>query len=188
MNSFESLVATLLRRDGYWVRQSFKVDLTRADKQAIRRPSSPRWELDLVAYKAESNIIRIVECKSYLDSVGVTFQAFDKPHGKHAARYKLFNEPTLRKIVFARTVDQLLTSGACRPHPRVELCLACGKIKNETDRSQLQKLFTKNRWLLFDDDWIRRRLRSLASDLYEDDVATVVAKLLLKEDLQGNKK
>ena len=32
MDSFESLVATLLGREGFWVRSSFKVELTKAEK------------------------------------------------------------------------------------------------------------------------------------------------------------
>jgi len=36
--------------DGYWVRTSVKVDLTKEEKVQIGRPSSPRWELDIVGY------------------------------------------------------------------------------------------------------------------------------------------
>jgi len=53
MNAFEALIALLLRRQGYWVQTSFKVKLTKAEKRRIGRPSSPRWELDLVAYIKE---------------------------------------------------------------------------------------------------------------------------------------
>jgi hypothetical protein len=50
LDSFEQLVAAVLDRAGYWVRMSVKVNLTPEDKRAIGRPSSPRWEIDVVAY------------------------------------------------------------------------------------------------------------------------------------------
>jgi len=59
MDSFEALIESLLEREGFWVRSSFKVNLTKADKRAISRPSCPRWEIDLVAYKSESNELRL---------------------------------------------------------------------------------------------------------------------------------
>lgn len=54
MDSFESVVSTILERDGYWVKSTFKVGLTKEEKREIGRPSSPRWELDLVAYKGST--------------------------------------------------------------------------------------------------------------------------------------
>jgi len=65
MDAFESLVAMLLRHDGYWTIPSFKVNLTKEEKRAIGRHSSPRWELDLIAYKGSTNEILAVECKSF---------------------------------------------------------------------------------------------------------------------------
>jgi hypothetical protein len=47
MDAFESLIATLLRRDGYWVETSVKVSLMPEEKHAIGRQSSPRWEIDV---------------------------------------------------------------------------------------------------------------------------------------------
>ncbi len=42
MDAFESLTKTPLEREGFWVRSSFKVNLTKEDKKAIGRPSCPR--------------------------------------------------------------------------------------------------------------------------------------------------
>ncbi|HEY0160965.1 MAG TPA: helix-turn-helix domain-containing protein [Thermoanaerobaculia bacterium] len=55
MDAFEQLVATVLDRNGYWVRTSVKVALTPEEKREIGRPSSPRWELDVVAYCGLTN-------------------------------------------------------------------------------------------------------------------------------------
>jgi hypothetical protein len=40
MDSFEQVIATLLQRQGYWTMTSLKVELTKAEKQKIGRPSS----------------------------------------------------------------------------------------------------------------------------------------------------
>ena len=77
MDAFEDLIATLLEKDGFWVQTTFKVELTKEEKKEIGRPSSPRWKLDLIAYKASTNDILAVECKSYLDSYGVRLSGFD---------------------------------------------------------------------------------------------------------------
>ena len=63
MDAFEQLVSEILWMDGYWVRTSVKVELTKKEKKAIGRPSSPRWELDIVAYSGRDNLLRVVECK-----------------------------------------------------------------------------------------------------------------------------
>ena len=89
MDAFEQVVAEVLWREGYWVRTSVKVELTKEDKRAIQLPSSPRWELDVVAYRARDNHLKVVECKSYLDSPGVRLRAFDPLNDKDASRFKL---------------------------------------------------------------------------------------------------
>ncbi len=42
MDAFEHLVSEILWAQGYWVRTSVKVALTKEEKVAIGRPSSPR--------------------------------------------------------------------------------------------------------------------------------------------------
>ena len=177
MDAFESLVATLLRRDGYWIWPSFKVELTKADKVAIGKPSSPRWEIDLVAYKGSTNEVLAIECKSYLDSGGVLFRngCFDPPQ-----RYKLFSDARLRGVVLDRLVAQLQESGACAAAPARELWLVAGHINRRTDRPAMDAHFTTSGWRLRDDEWLRGRLLAAAGAGWENDVAHVVAKLLLK--------
>ena len=45
---FRTVVGEIICLEGYWVRASVKVELTKEEKMAIGRPSSPRWELDIV--------------------------------------------------------------------------------------------------------------------------------------------
>src|SRR2546427_7588815 len=92
MDSFEQVIASILERNGFWTRTAVKVDLTPEDKRAIGRASSPRWELDVVAYRGSDNLLRVIECKSYLDSYGVRAATFAGKNQKDVTHYKLFFE------------------------------------------------------------------------------------------------
>lgn len=179
MDSFEQLVSEILWMDGYWVQTSVKVELTKEEKRAIGRPSSPRWELDIVAYSGRENLLRVVECKSLLDSSGVRATAFDGSDPKRANRYKLFNDRVLREVVLNRLGIQLAECGACRPDPRIRLSLACGRVY-ESGRTKLRAHFAANDWDLWDEPWLREKLNRMAQLGYENQVSAVVSKLLLK--------
>lgn len=71
MGAFEQVVSEMLWRDGFWVQTSVKVDLKKEDKKRVGKPTMPRPELDIVAYKGSDNSLYVVECKSYLNSRGV---------------------------------------------------------------------------------------------------------------------
>ena len=178
MDAFESIVATLLMRDGFWVQTSLKVNLTAEDKLKIDRKTSPRWELDVVAYRPGDNLLRVVECKSYLDSGGVSMGAFDSST-RFSNRFKLFNEPDTREVVLKRLVAQMIDSKAICENPTIKLCLAAGRVVN-TDAGRLREHCAANDWLLFDHEWLESELHKLAEDGYENAVAAVTAKLLLR--------
>ncbi|HEY0100340.1 MAG TPA: hypothetical protein VGB76_15445 [Pyrinomonadaceae bacterium] len=178
MEAFETLVAALLERKGYWTRVSVKVELTKEEKRKIGRPSAPRWELDVIAYKAATNELYVVECKSYLDSTGVKLSSFDGSNEKGAARYKLFNDLTLRRVVFNRLSLQLVEAGFCPSKPKITLCLAAGNTYQ--DASLLRQHFERNDWVLWDGDWVRRELAELSKSGYDNTVAAIVSKLLLR--------
>ncbi len=180
VDAFEQLVSEILWMEGYWVRTSVKVELTKEEKKAIGRPSSPRWELDIVAYSGRENLLRAVECKSYLDSRGVALRAFDGNDERFAERFKLFGDDKLRNVVLARLCQQFEASGACQPDPVVKLCLACGQIASEADGEGLHKHFADKGWELWDERWLRERLRVMSERGYENQVSAVVAKLLLR--------
>ncbi|MFO1237448.1 MAG: hypothetical protein U1F24_10655 [Alphaproteobacteria bacterium] len=177
MDAFEQVVAEILWREGYWVRTSVKVELTKEEKRKIGLPSAPRWELDVVAYNARGNCLKVVECKSYLDSRGVRLCGFDAAHAD-ATRYKLFNSAPLREVVFGRLCKQFEEVGACLPGVTIQLCLACGRIASDADREGLRQLFSKQGWELWDEEWLVQRLRHMANGGYENQVSAVVAKLL----------
>jgi hypothetical protein len=165
--------------EGYWVRTSVKVELTKEEKRLIGLPSAPRRELDIVAYNARDNVLRVVECKSYFDSAGVRASAFDGSND-HATRYKLFNKADLRNVVFNRLCLQLAEVGACREGAQVKLSLAAGKVRNEADRVAIRAHFDAQGWEFWDEQWLRERLERMAKRGYENQVSAVVAKLLLR--------
>jgi hypothetical protein len=125
VDAFEQLAADLFWAEGYWVRNSVKVELTRADKHAIGKPSSPRWEIDLVAYKPFTNELLALECKSYLDSGGVHAAHFLEG-SKYAHRYKLFHDAKLRRVVLSRLKQQFVDAGLCQDDAVVQLGLVHG--------------------------------------------------------------
>jgi hypothetical protein len=180
MDAFEQLVSEILWVEGYWVRTSVKVELTKDEKRKIGRPSSPRWELDIVAYSGRDNLLKIIECKSYLDSRGVKLRAFDGSDAKSAERFKLFAEDKTRTVILNRLKLQFAESGACRANAEVKLCLACGRIATDTDRAGLHTHFAEKGWELWDEPWLRERLKRMSDQGYENQVSAVVAKLLLR--------
>ena len=180
MEAFETLIAALLERKGYWTRLSVKVDLTKEEKRKIGRPSAPRWELDVIAYKAATNMLFVVECKSYLDSAGVRLSSFDGSSKKDSVRFKLFNDLELREVVFNRLTNQLLESGFCASAPQITLCLAAGNIYQDVDR--LRDHFDRNDWLLWDGNWVRQELAELSKSGYDNTTAAIVTKLLLRPE------
>lgn len=180
MDAFEQLVSDALWSEGCWAETEVKVGLTKEEKHQIGRPSCPRWELDVVGYAPSSNTLRVIECKSYLDSTGVAASDIITPNPTKAQRYKLFTDANLRQVVLRRLALQFTELRACLPNPTVTFGLACGKFKSPTDRDQLRDYFRLQGWELLDDEWLRSHLRSMATGSYENKTSAVVAKLLMR--------
>ncbi|MEQ8369302.1 MAG: hypothetical protein RIE31_08040 [Alphaproteobacteria bacterium] len=179
MDAFETLVSEIFWRKGFWVQNNLKVELTKEEKRKIGRPTAPRWELDVVAYKGGLNELLVVECKSYIDWVGVSFAAFEEG-GLHSSRYKLFNDSTLRTLVLDRLKQQLCRTGLVAANPTITLALACEKIRNDKDREKIRAHFDTQGWELFDEAWLQDELKEMSKGSYENSAAAVVAKLLLR--------
>jgi hypothetical protein len=183
MNAFETVVASILQRQGFWTQTNVKVLLSKEEKRRIDRASTPRWELDVVAYSGRDNELRIVECKSFLDSAGVDCALFNGTNLKDVPRYKLFCDDTLREVVLSRLERQLVDAGFCPAGPKIKLCLAAGKIqKRAGGEAWLQKHFNSRDWILYGPAAIKRELEALQDSGYENDVASIVAKILLRGD------
>ncbi|KUO56336.1 MAG: hypothetical protein APF78_01850 [Sphingomonadales bacterium BRH_c3] len=178
MDAFEKLAADIFWDEGYWVRTGVKVELTREEKIRIGRHSSPRWEIDLIAYRAATNELLALECKSYLDSGGVHAAHF-LPGSKYAHRYKLFHDPVLRETVLERLRLQCVERGLCPADVTVRLGLIYGHVTRH-NAPLLAEIFRKGDWLLFGPDWLRAHLGRMSAGSYENSTAAVVAKLLLR--------
>jgi len=182
MDSFEQVVSEILWNEGLWVWRSFKVELTAKDKADIGRPTSPRWEIDIVAYDAPGNVVHVIECKSYFDNPGIGTRWLREefsPSKSKTGFLKLFREVQLKNVVFRRLAGQLVEEKRCRPNPTLRLGLACGHTKKSA-RDELKKHFEVKGWDLYDEEWLRSKLRETAKRGYENQVSTVVAKILLR--------
>jgi hypothetical protein len=183
MDSFEHVIAAILQRRGYWTQTSLKVGLTTEEKKAVGRPSSPRWEIDVVGYRGASNQLIALECKSFLDSSGVSVRTFEGKNTKDESKYKLFFDDTLRTVVLGRLVHQLVDEGFCAKSPSVSFGLAAGKVAG--DAGVLRTYFDKHKWDLWTPDIIRAEIRKLRDIKYENNVATIVAKILLRDEVEA---
>jgi hypothetical protein len=119
-----------------------------------------------------------MECKSLLDSPGVPCSAFDGKNPEKQRRYKLFFDDTLRSIVLKRLEQQFVAGGFCQKEPTVSLGLAAGKIYGSED--WLRLYFEKKGWPFMGPTQIRTELRALRECGYENTIAAIVAKLLLR--------
>lgn len=179
MDHFEGIIKTLLEHDGYWVRQSFKVNLTKEEKRATGKHSIPRPEIDLLAFRPRENRVIALEVKSYLDSPGVRVPDLELTHEVAEGRYKLFTCEKYRCIVLKRLADDLVQLGMCDPEPEIMLGLVVGKIyQSRTD--DLRDLFSKRGWLFWSPEDVRDRVKALAAKDYENDPAIISAKILVR--------
>ena len=178
MDAFEQLAADIFWNEGYWVRTSVKVELTREEKIRIGKHSTPRWEIDLIAYRATTNELLALECKSYLDSGGVHAAHFE-PGAKYAHRYKLFHDALLCDTVLERLRLQCVERGLCPADVTARLGLIYGHA-TDGNAALLKSKFEAERWELFDAEWLLGNLKKMAVGSYENSTAAVVAKLLLR--------
>jgi hypothetical protein len=134
----------------------------------------------VLAYKARNNEILAIECKSFIDSPGVSADSLK--NGKNKERYKLFNDETLREVVLNRLKSQLIESGSCAKKTKVKLCLAAGNVVNERNRGELLEYFNKKGWGFYSDIWVKEKLIKFSSSGYENEIAIVTTKILTRKN------
>jgi hypothetical protein len=178
MDAFEQIVEGLFRHKGFWTQIGYKIDVLPEEKRAIGKPSMPRPEIDILAYKPVTNDLWWIECKSYMDSYGVSYQSF-KPNGKGAERYKIFTNDRYREIVSQALLRQVtdVERPLVLPHPRLHFCLVAGKVR-ENEREDLRNHFKNRDWTLIDERMLKQELTELSGSGYENNIAVMVAKLL----------
>jgi Holliday junction resolvase-like predicted endonuclease len=183
MNAFENIVAQYLEAEGYWVRQSVKVEISKEDKKRIGTPTMPTPEIDIVALNVKNNELLLIEVKSLLDSYGVWYETVaGKDEKKYTRRYKLFTHGVFRDIVTKRIHEQYLRQGLINTKTKFNYALAAGNIHSEADEVKLAKHFSKKGWKLFSPRMIKEKMRELSERGWEDNEITITAKLLLRQD------
>lgn len=182
MDAFETIVEGLFRQKGYWTWLSYKIKLDKDEKKKIGKPSMPRPEIDIVAYKPAKNELLWIECKSYLDSQGVKLDSVRAENG----RFKVFSNKEYRRIVSEHLIKQIVSEGLVLPNPTLKYCLVAGHTYKKS-RVELEAHFRENGWDLYNEDWIKERLREFSTRGYENDIAVVVAKLLKEEMIKGQR-
>ncbi len=180
MDYFESIVKTLLEENGYWCRQSFKVNVTKEEKRQIGKHSIPRPEIDVVAFKPSEGRILAVEVKSYLDSPGVRVEELKQRYELPTGLYKLFTCASYRDILFRALERDLMESGLIdKPYP-IQLGLAAGKVYKKAE-IELKTLLEDQGMFFWGPSDIKSGMTKLASKGYENDPVVIAAKLLVRE-------
>jgi hypothetical protein len=179
MDYFEGILKTLLEHKGNWVRQSFKVNLTKQEKRDIGKHSIPRPEIDLLAFNVTQNTILALEAKSFLDSSGVKYadlcQNYEIPEGK----YKLFTCQNYREIVLAKLKEDLISMNMANRETSITLGLAAGKVY-QSKSLDIETLFHNQGWFFWSPEKIKNEISDLASKGYENEPAIITAKILMR--------
>jgi hypothetical protein len=181
MDHFESIIATLLEAEHYWVRRSFKVTLTKEEKRQVGKHSIPRPEIDLLALHFSRNEVIVLEAKSFLDSPGVKLADLQKEHEVQEGRYKLFTSHNYRSVVLSKLLQNLIAHGMANSDTKVTLGLAAGKVYQK--QSELVREFMKGKgWFFWSPEDIKRKIEALAEPEsgYQNDPAIITAKILMR--------
>jgi hypothetical protein len=182
MDYFENIVATLLEAEGYWVRSSFKVSVTKEEKRKIGKHTIPRPEIDLLALRVATNEVIAFEAKSYLDSPGVRLSDLQAEHEIPHGRYKLFTSEPYRSIVLSRLLQDLISKGMANKKTTISLGLAAGKVYRK-ESLQIRTFMNQNTWVFWSPEDIKAKVSALAIQGYENNAAIITAKILLREQL-----
>jgi hypothetical protein len=178
MDSFEALVGHLLERQGYWVRRSVYVEITTDDRRRLDKPSLPRPQIDLVAYKPGDDELVLFEVKSYLDSVGVRLKDL-KNETWEDNRYKLLTHRRYQNIVSAALKAAFIKRGLIRRTTKIRFGLAAGNTP-PGDRAGVKEYAENQDWVYLGPEEIAKSLRELAEGDFFDSPFSYTAKMLVR--------
>jgi len=180
MDYFESIIKTTLEYEGYWVRQSFKINVTKEEKRQIGKHTIPRPEVDILAYKPSDNNLLVIEVKSYFDNPGVRLSDLQKEHEKPEGGYKLFTCENYRNIVFNRLKKDLIEIGMVNQDTNISLGLAAGNVFQNKSK-EINEFFISKKWVFISPEDIKEKVTNLASMGYENEPAVITAKILTRK-------
>ncbi len=179
MDHFETIISTLLEAEGYWVRRSFKVNVTKEEKRLIGKPSIPRPEIDLLAFSYSKNELLALEAKSFLDSPGVKLAELKEVHDVPSGRYKLFTSERYRSVVLPRLHQDLINLGMANSKTKITLGLAAGKVCQGQSES-IREYMAEKAWIFWSPEDIKKKVIALAKRGYENDPAIITTKILMR--------
>ncbi len=177
MDHFESIISTLLEAEHYWVRRSFKIKLESEEKHDINKPSIPRIEIDLLAFRLCKNEVIAFEAKSFLDSPGVKLSELQEVHEVPQGRYKLFTSPRYWSIIKSRLLKELIKLGMANSETQVILGLAAGNVYQKQS-GPIREFMEEKGWRFWSPEDIKQKVEALAKRGYENDPAIITAKIL----------
>lgn len=177
VDHFESIIGTLLEIEHYWIRRSFKVTVSKSERREIKKHSMPRTEIDLLAFDFAQNEVLAIEAKSFLDSQGVMLAALQLTHDVPEGKYKLFTCQRYRTMVLKQLLQDLINNGMANSSTTIRLGLVAGKVYR--GQSELVRDFmAQNGWFFWSPEDVKKRVKALADQGYENDPAIITAKIL----------
>ncbi len=111
MDAFEKIIGQLLQEEKYWVKHSVRLNLSPEEKRCINKPSTPRPEIDIVAYDVNMETVYLLEVKSYLDSPGVRYDEVAIEEAKQSGLHKLLTAKNYRNVLVAIVKRDWLNQG-----------------------------------------------------------------------------
>lgn len=182
MESFENIVKILLEQEGYWVLQSYKIELSKEEKERLGKKTIPRPEIDMIAYKPSENKIIAIEVKSYFDNRGFNPAELEVKHEVTKGSFKLFTCEKYRVVVLARLKEQLENKGLITGDTEVFLGLVAGNINASDERiEEIREKFSEEGYFFWSPTDVKEKLKKLSDTKYTNDPVVIAAKILLRE-------
>lgn len=179
MDAFELIIGQLLEEEKFWIRHCVKINLLPEEKRLIGKHSTPRPEIDIIAFDVRSNTIFLLEVKSYLDSPGVCYEDIVKEQEQQEGRYKILTSKNYGKVLSERLLRDWKEKGVINADTKVNFGLIAGKIYKNKE-SELGEYIKSKGWLFWGPTIIKKKMTALADKDYENNAVTIAAKLLLR--------
>jgi hypothetical protein len=179
LDAFEQIIGQLLEEAGFWVRYSVKINLSKHEKVEIGKATTPRPEIDIVAYKPIEKTLYLIEVKSFLDSPGVVYEHVTIQQDIQSGRYKLLTSQKYREVIERRLKHEWVEEKLITEDTKINFGLVAGKVHKNRE-NELNENFASRSWLFWGPTEIRKRLIRLASKGYENNSVTIVSKLLTR--------
>lgn len=177
MDAFEEIVGQLLEEEGFWVRHSVKINLTKDEKVKIGKPTVPRPEIDLVIYSIPHKKVYLLEVKSFLDSPGVKVDAVTDDNEVRDGSYKLLTSQIYRETLVARLKEDWGQNGVIEKDVQFSFGLVAGKV-HQNKENELRDYFDKKGWFFWGPSIIKDKIIKLANKGYENNVMIITSKMI----------